>query len=162
VIKRIYVTNPEQGQDERALKGNIKIDDISFVYKGSLPALPNSKVKLTVNKKAVTLDNKSMILEQAPIIMSGNTMIPIRFVTEALGGTVKWNDAERKVTILRGDKLIELWIDNNNLLVNGNKVTAEVPPKIINNLTLVPLRVISEQLGWKVGWEPAGQVITLE
>jgi hypothetical protein len=162
VIKSIYVANPEQGQDERALQGKINFDDILFVYKGQLPALPQNKVKLTVNKNTATLNNKTMTLEQAPIIMSGNTMVPVRFVTEALGGTVSWSDSERKVTITRGEKLIELWINNPNLLVNGDTVTAEVAPLIVNNLTLVPLRVISEKLGWKVGWEPNGQIITLE
>jgi hypothetical protein len=108
------------------------------------------------------MNDKTMTLEQAPIIIQGNTLIPIRFVTEALGGVVKWTDSERKVTITRGDKLIELWIDKPDLLVNGTRVTAEVAPKIMNNLSMVPLRIISEQLGWKVGWEPKGQIITLE
>jgi hypothetical protein len=162
VIKSVYVTNPEQGQDERALQGKIKYDDILFVYKGQLPALSQNKVKLTVNKKTAFLNNKTMTLEQAPIIISGNTMVPVRFVTEALGGTILWGDSERKVSITRGDKLIELWINNPDLLVNGDTVTAEVAPIIANNLTLVPLRIISEKLGWKVGWDPKGQIITLE
>ncbi|MBP1992631.1 phosphodiester glycosidase family protein [Paenibacillus eucommiae] len=161
-IKKIYVVSPEQGQDERALKGEVRFDDVTFVYKGKLPSLPYSKVKLTVNKKTGILNNKSITLEQAPIITSGNTMIPIRFVTEALGGTVKWDEKERKVTILRGDKLIELWIGKTDIVVNGDRVTAEVAPRIANDMTLVPLRIISEKLGWKVGWEPVGQVITLE
>jgi len=161
-LKSLYVTNPEQGQDERALKGKINFDDVSFVYKGQLTPLPMNKVKLTVNKRTVSLNNTTLTLEQAPVIINDNTMIPIRFVTEALGGTVKWEDATRKVTITRGDKMIELWIDDPELNVNGDRVTAEVAPRIMNNLSMVPLRLISEKLGWKVGWEPKGQVITLE
>lgn len=161
-IKSIYVANPEVGQDERALKGKINIDDISFVYKGQLSSPPMSKVTLTINKKTVTVNDKPMTLEQAPVIIKDNTMIPVRFVAEALGGTVTWSDAERKVTIVRGDKLMELWIDKADILVNGERVTAEVAPRIMNNLTVVPLRLISEKFGWKVGWEPKGQVITLE
>ncbi|MNH91917.1 hypothetical protein D3C73_444870 [compost metagenome] len=161
-IKSIYVANPEQGQDERALTGKINLDDITFIYKGELTALPKNKVTLTVNKKTALVNKQTMTLEQAPVIIKDNTMIPIRFVTEALGGDVKWNEAERKVTIVRGEKLLELWIDQADVLVNGQRITAEVAPKIMNNLTVVPLRLISEQLGWKVGWEPKGQVITLE
>jgi exopolysaccharide biosynthesis protein len=161
-IKRIYVVNPELGQDERALQGKINLDDITFVYKGKQAAQTLNKVKLIVNNKNVSVNDKTQTLEQAPVIISGNTMIPIRFVTEALGGTVKWNDKERKVTITRGDKRLELSIDKPDILVNGARVTAEVAPKIMNNLTVVPLRIISEQLGWKVSWQPVGQVITLE
>ncbi|MDF2649702.1 MAG: copper amine oxidase [Paenibacillus sp.] len=161
-IKSVYVANPANGQDERAPKGKINIDDISFIYKGQLAALPKNAVKLTVNKKQATLNDKSYTLEQAPTIVNDNTLVPLRFVTEALGGNVKWDDKERKVTVIRGDKLIDLWIDNADLLVNGDRVTAEVSPKIMNNVTMVPLRLISEKLGFKVGWEPKNYGITIE
>ncbi|MDD9271789.1 stalk domain-containing protein [Paenibacillus sp. GCM10023248] len=161
-IKSIYVANPANGQDERAAKGKINIDDISFIYKGQLAALPKNSVKLTINKKQVTVNDKAMTLEQAPTIVDDNTLIPIRFVTEALGGNVKWDEKERKVTVIRGDKLIDLWIDNADLLANGDRVTAEVAPKIMSNVTMVPLRVISEKLGFKVGWDPQNYGITIE
>lgn len=161
-IKSVYVANPANGQDERAPKGKINIDDISFIYKGQLAALPKNAVKLTVYKKQATLNDKSYTLEQAPTIVNDNTLVPLRFVTEALGGNVKWDDKERKVTVIRGDKLIDLWIDNADLLVNGDRVTAEVSPKIMNNVTMVPLRLISEKLGFKVGWEPKNYGITIE
>ncbi|MDQ0902956.1 stalk domain-containing protein [Paenibacillus sp. V4I7] len=161
-IKSVYIANPANGQDERAPKGKINIDDISFIYKGQLAALPKNAVKLTVNKKQATLNDKSYTLEQAPTIVNDNTLVPLRFVTEALGGNVKWDDKERKVTVIRGDKLIDLWIDNADLLVNGDRVTAEVSPKIMNNVTMVPLRLISEKLGFKVGWEPKNYGITIE
>lgn len=161
-IKSVYVANPSNGQDERALKGKINIDDISFIYEGQVAALPKNTVKLNVYKKQATLNDKSYTLEQAPTIVNDNTLVPIRFVTEALGGNVKWDDKERKVTVVRGDKLIDLWIDNADLLVNGDRVTAEVSPKIMNNVTMVPLRLISEKLGFKVGWEPKNYGITIE
>ncbi|MDQ0918567.1 stalk domain-containing protein [Paenibacillus sp. V4I5] len=161
-IKSVYVANPANGQDERAPKGKINIDDISFIYKGQLAALPKNAVKLTVYKKQATLNDKSYTLEQAPTIVNDNTLVPLRFVTEALGGNVKWDDKERKVTVLRGDKLIDLWIDHADLLINGDRVTAEVSPKIMNNVTMVPLRLISEKLGFKVGWEPKNYGITIE
>ncbi|WP_254611590.1 copper amine oxidase N-terminal domain-containing protein [Paenibacillus sp. JMULE4] len=103
-----------------------------------------------------------MMLEQAPVIEKGNTLIPIRFVTDALGGTVRWDDTERKVTVIRGGKMIDLWIDNPDLIVNGQRVTAEVPPVIMNNLTMVPLRILSENLGWKVTWDPQTRQVTLQ
>ncbi len=161
-IKSVYVANPANGQDERASKGKINIDDISFIYKGQLAALPKNTIKLNVYKKQATLNDKSYTLEQAPTIVNDNTLVPLRFVTEALGGNVKWDDKERKVTVVRGDKLIDLWIDNADLLVNGDRVTAEVSPKIMNNVTMVPLRLISEKLGFKVGWEPKNYGITIE
>jgi hypothetical protein len=161
-LKGIYVANPQQGQDERVPIGKIMLDDISFVYPGTMPASSNNTVKLTINNRKVSVNDNTLTLDQAPIIINGNTMIPIRFVTEALGGTVKWDDTERKVTIIRDGKLLDLWIDNPDLLVNGQRITAEVAPKIMNNLSMVPLRIIAENMGWKVGWDPKGQIVTLQ
>jgi hypothetical protein len=161
-IKSVYVVNDKVGQDERAAKGKIGIDDITFSYKGQLTAPSNNSVNLTINKTAVSVNGKGMTLEQAPIIVKGNTLIPIRFVTDALGGTVRWDDKERKVTVIRGNKMVDLWVDQADLLVNGQRITAEVPPQIMNNLTVVPLRILSENLGWKVTWDGKTQQITLQ
>ncbi|MGF9915667.1 stalk domain-containing protein [Paenibacillus ehimensis] len=161
-VKSVYVVNEEIGQDERAAKGKIGIDDITFTYRGAVQQPSNNSVQLTVNKKAVKVNGKEMTLEQAPIITEGNTLIPIRFVTDALGGKVSWDEKERKVTILRGGKMIDLWIDNKDLIVNGQRITAEVPPVIMKDLTMVPLRILSENLGWKVTWDGKTQQITLQ
>lgn len=161
-VRSVYVVNEEIGQDERAAKGKIELDDITFTYKGDIVTPSNNQVNLTINKTTVAVNKKNMTLEQAPIIVSGNTLIPIRFVADALGGTVKWDEKERKVTVIRGDKLIDLWIDNPELIINGQRVTAEVAPKIMNNVTVVPLRILSENMGWKVTWDEKTQQITLQ
>lgn len=161
-VKSLYLVNEEVGQDERAAKGSIGIDDITFTYRGDVQQPALNTVGLTVNKKTVTVNGQSMTLEQAPYITEGNTLIPLRFVTDALGGTVRWDDTERKVTVIRGTKLIDLWIDRKDLLVNGQRVTAEVAPTIKSDLTMVPLRILSENLGWKVTWDAKTQQITLQ
>ncbi|MFC0212918.1 stalk domain-containing protein [Paenibacillus chartarius] len=161
-LKSIYVANPEQNQDERASTGKIALDDIAFVYPGQMPAATNNQVKLTINNRKGSINGKAVTLEQAPIIINGNTMIPVRFAAEALGANVEWEPNERKVTITRGTKLIDLWIDSPDLLVNGGRVTAEVAPVIRNNLTLVPLRIIAENMGWKVEWDPKSQNVNLQ
>jgi exopolysaccharide biosynthesis protein len=161
-VRNVYVVNDAIGQDERAAKGAIGIDDITFTYKGQVAVPSKNTVNLTINKTAVSVNGKGMTLEQAPVIEKGNTLIPIRFVTDALGGTIRWDEKERKVTVIRGDKMVDLWIDNPDLLVNGQRVTAEVAPKIMNNLTVIPLRILSENLGWKVTWEEKTQQITLQ
>ncbi|ULL19465.1 copper amine oxidase [Paenibacillus sp. H1-7] len=161
-VKSVYVVNDKMGQDERAAVGKVGLDDITFSYKGQITTPSNNSVKLTVNKTAVTVNSKNMTLEQAPVIISGNTLLPIRFVTDALGGTVRWDDNERKVTVIRGDKMIDLWIDNPDLIVNGKRITAEVAPRIMKDVTMVPLRILSENLGWKVTWDEKTQQITLQ
>lgn len=161
-LKRIYVANPEQGQDERLAKGAIAIDDISFLYKGKLPESPKSTIKLTIDKNTMIVNNNPITIDQPPVIVNDNTLVPVRFVIEALGGQIVWNNEERKVTVLKDDHLFDLWLDQKDLIMDGDRVTAEVAPQLINERTMVPLRLLSEKLGWKVTWDNDTRSVTLE
>lgn len=46
-----------------------------------------------------------------------------------------------------------------NVIINGNKTEFDVPPKIINNRTMVPMRKIFETLGANVEWVSEAQLI---
>jgi trimeric autotransporter adhesin len=161
-ITRLYVASVEQGQDERELTGAIEFDNIKFQYKGAVPALPRNQVALTIDKKAVQVNGASQTVDQAPLIVAGNTLVPIRFVTEALGGTVDWNNDERKVTIVRGQQMMEFRLGQKDYLADGVRKTAEVSPEIRGESTMVPLRVLTEYLGWKVNWDQNTRTVTLE
>jgi len=53
-----------------------------------------------------------LTLDSPPIIKNGRTLLPIRAIIEALGGTVEWNASEKKVTVSLEQNTIELWIGN--------------------------------------------------
>jgi hypothetical protein len=67
--------------------------------------LGTHKVVLTINKPVAVVDGKSARMDTAdakvvPVILHGTTMVPFRFVIEALGGSVQWNGTLRTVTVL--------------------------------------------------------------
>lgn len=162
-VMNVYVTNPEEGQDERALQGKVQFDNISFIYPTSTAPKPNAKVvTMTLNNKVVQMDDKKITLEQAPVEIDGNTLVPIRFIAEAFGGDIKWDPKQKKTTIFLGNKMLELWNGKDEMVFTGKRVSTEVGPRIMNGLTMVPLRVIAEELNWKVGWEPKTKTITLK
>lgn len=88
-----------------------------------------------------------------PIILENRTLVPVREVFEALGGEVEWDNTERRVDVNFGEKKISLWIDNKNAMVNGDAIEIDVPAKIINSKTMVPVRFISEKGGLNVSWD---------
>ncbi|MEF3305153.1 stalk domain-containing protein [Paenibacillus sp. GYB003] len=160
-MTRLYVANPENGHDERELKGQIAFDDIAFQYKKSTPSAKNS-VKLTIDQKSLTVNGSPLVLDQAPVIYKGNTLVPVRFVIEAMGGQLTWVDGERKVILIKDNHLIELWLDKTGLIADGEAIEAEVPPLLMTERTMVPLRIISERMGWKVTWDEQTRSVTLE
>ena len=103
-----------------------------------------------------------------PIIIPkwGRTVVPIRAIVEALGGTIEWDGTERKVTIHFNGTTIELWIDKPQAKVNGKMKwidpnNHDVKPIIVNSRTMLPLRFVAENLGCTVGWDAATRTITI-
>lgn len=106
-----------------------------------------SEVTVLVN------NNKIAFPDQKPYIDQNNrTLVPIRFVSEALGADVGWNGETSTVTITQKEKTIVLKIGENKASVNGQTKTFDTKAVIKNRRTMVPLRFVSECLGARVDW----------
>ncbi|MGZ4134532.1 MAG: stalk domain-containing protein [Tumebacillaceae bacterium] len=51
------------------------------------------KVVLKQGSKTATVNGKSVVLDQSAIVLGGRTMVPLRFISEALGAKVDWDQA---------------------------------------------------------------------
>ena len=90
--------------------------------------------------------------QMPPIILNDRTLVPVREVFEYLGGTVNWDNNERRVDVTLDKKTISLWIDKTTAKVDGKEIELDVPAKIINNKTMVPARFIAEKGDLVVDW----------
>jgi len=97
-----------------------------------------------------------------PVIVNGRTLVPIRAIIEAMGGTVDWNAAEQKVTVKLLDKAVELWIGKTSATVSGVQKPLDVGPKLINGRTMMPARFILESLGATVDWDEKTQSVMVK
>ncbi|MCL6458904.1 MAG: phosphodiester glycosidase family protein [Gorillibacterium sp.] len=164
-LNRIYVANPADGQDERLAVGSIGLDDISFQYKTTTPVTTKNKVVLTLGKKDVLINGAKVSLGTVPapyIGKDGRTMVPVRFVTQALGGTIEWNQATQKVGVMRGTQLADMWLGQKTMVMNGKTVVSDAPPVLLSATTMIPLRILSEYFHWKVIYNDAAKTVTLE
>lgn len=87
-----------------------------------------------------------------PIIISGRTMVPIRAIVEAMGGTVSWDGKTQKITLTARGNTVEMWLGSKEMRINGNSVKIDVPPTSKNGRTFVPVRFAAENLNCKVDW----------
>lgn len=99
--------------------------------------------------------------DQKPFIDNSRTLVPMRAIFEALEAEVIWNGEDRTITVEKGENSILLTIDSNKISVNGKEKTIDVPAKIVNNRTVVPLRAISEALDSSVEWYPDSKTILI-
>ena len=141
--------------------GKLDSDVVTFEYRvadgspGSAPLM----IRLTIGAKAASVNDIPYILEAEPFINAeaGRTLVPIRFISEALGAEVGWDPQSRQVTITYVDKEIILTIGSTEVKVNGEKRTIDCAPVIpASGRTFVPLRFISETLEAEVVYDPNG------
>ncbi|MEF3318278.1 copper amine oxidase N-terminal domain-containing protein [Peptoniphilus grossensis] len=112
----------------------------------------NSEIKILVAGKEIKPETPAYI-------ENGRTMVPLRFISEALGEKVDWK-ADTK-TVIVGDNKASLVIGEKEINANGKKIAIDSPAVIKDSRTFVPLRAISEILGAKVDWESSTRSVKI-
>lgn len=100
------------------------------------------------------VDGNDITRLSSPIIENDRTLVPIRFISEELGATVTWNQDERSVYVKKGNNSVLLRIGSHLVQYDngGDYDVSDVAPKIYNDRTFVPLRLVSNALDISVGW----------
>lgn len=161
-LKRVYVVTTPDGQDERAATGTVGLDNIKLQYAATATTPTKGHIEMTIGKKSAVSNGKTIAMEVAPFETGGTTYVPIRFVTDAMGVTLKWDNKLNRVTVLNGSKMLEMVIGKKEIIINGALSETEVAPIIKNGRTLIPIRLFSEKLGLKVTYDSKTKKIAID
>jgi hypothetical protein len=121
-------------------------------------------IVLTIGGTDIMVNGEQYAMDTAPYINAdaGRTLVPVRFVSEALGAEVDWVGETRQVVIRDGGKEIILTIGSTEVLVNGAQQTIDCAPEVLPpGRTFVPLRFAGEALGAQVDYVHETRVITI-
>lgn len=104
----------------------------------------------------------SVKLEGETVKRQGNFLFVQLRQFEELGAQIAWNQATRTATFVVGDTKVEITVGSTTARVNGQAVTMPVAAFIDAALgrTYVPVRFVSEALGWNVHWAQ-GDIVTI-
>lgn len=134
----------------------------SLVQKGSTPAsqsvsrtstssnstmYPASDIKVYVNGKLQSFD-------VSPVIENGRTLVPMSTIFKNMGASVSWNQSTQTVTASKSGSTVSLTIGAATALIDGQARKLDVPAKIVNGRTLVPLGFVGSAYGGRVAWDP--------
>lgn len=140
-------------------KGGVTVDTTFKQAEGAAntdkPAAATKTIILQIGSTAVLVDDQAIINDVAPVIRNDRTLVPIRVITEALGGQVAWNEAAKEVTLTVNGKEIKMTI---------GKVLEKygVAPVIIGGRTFVPVRFVADELGAVTTWDDATKTVTIQ
>ena len=88
-----------------------------------------------------------------PIIEDSSTLVPMRFLFEQMGADVEWDSETQTATATIENKAVTFSIDNVNARINNKPAKMDVPARLVNGKTMVPLRFLSENMGYDVDWD---------
>ena len=147
-------TTTDKDKDNNKTIDNDKTTDNNQAKDDNSAAEKSKVIKLQIGSRIVNVDNEAVIYDAAPVIRNDRTLVPIRIVTETLGGKVDWNGATKEVT---------LHIDGKEIKMTVGKTLEKygVAPVIIDGRTFVPVRFVADELGATVAWDNATKTVTI-
>ena len=109
----------------------------------------------------INLNGKILSFEVPPTIVDDRTLVPMRFLFEQMDATVEWEAETQTATVYKEDDIISFSIDDTDANVNNAVKAMEVPARLINGKTMIPLRFLSEELGYTVDWNNDLRMVTI-
>ncbi len=100
----------------------------------------------------VVIDGKQIMFDVDPLISKGRTLVPMRTIFEELGLTVVWDETATTAQGTSTDISVLFTIGRTTAWVNNVEMLLDVPASIIGGRTMIPLRFLSENMGYNVVW----------
>lgn len=133
----------------------------------------DGEVRVTIGEKSLVMDGETVEMDAAAYIQtsSNSTMVPLRFVTLALGvdqdavtdadnsSKIAWDATSKTATIMYSagsqQKIIQFTAGSPNMIVDGVTITMEngVVSEIVDGRMYVPFRALGQALGVPVTWD---------
>lgn len=127
----------------------------------SASAQPALYIQLQIGSTEALVNKTKTQIPNAPIKIDGHTMVPFRFLGDALHADVGWDQAKKMVTLTLGDRAVELIIGQPEAKVNGKSIALTTPAVVKSGSTLVPLRFVTENLDLYVNYIAADETIEI-
>lgn len=131
----------------------------------------STEIKLTIGSATAYVNGEAKELPAAPFIESSRTLVPLRFVGEAFGAEVNYDDATTAISIVDsnwpkrgGDLNLALWnkpAGKFNSIITDETYTTEITSKVFDGLwrydeRVIPIPAMAE--GWE--WDESNTVLT--
>lgn len=131
-------------------------ETMQLIYDGEAHLYYNDPITLYID------GNQVITTVMPPIQFDGAVVVPAREVFSVTGANVEWRPSEQSVYVHNETRLIVLKINSNEAWVDGETKYLDMPAKLINDKVMIPVRFISEALGYTVDWSQTERAIRIE
>ena len=158
---RIYLVAGNGGYGTCAELGFIQTkEDYERDYK-----LAEEIYKLQIDSKDIYVKKngveKTVKTDVAPYIYEGSTMIPLRGLLAEMGAEITWISDIQRIEVKTDKSFLEFRIEDDEAFMDSVRYSMPVAPQITEGRTFIPLRFVSENLGYYVYWNGETREITI-
>ena len=101
---------------------------------------------------AVFHNGSEVLFDQEPVMEHDRVLVPVRAIFEATGAEVEWEEEPQTVTARTCMGTVIMQANNPVMTVDGEAIELDVPPRVVNGRTLVPVRAAAQGSGARVEW----------
>ncbi|GIP33841.1 beta-propeller domain-containing protein [Paenibacillus sp. J2TS4] len=110
----------------------------------------------------VVMNGETVVFETAPYQVGSTMMVPLREWAEALGASVQWDSSAHTATAALEGQEWKVTLHSSTTYRNGAPMELEQPATLQDGRMMVPLRAMSEALGYIVKWDSAQKQVLVD
>lgn len=129
--------------------------NMDLFYHGKHHAYNASEIQIYLDGKKYTDPN------MPAVSIDGRTMLPMRGISQEMGCSVTWNEDKQQVYAVSDTHAIVFEIGSKTGYKNGEPFTMDVPPMIVNDRTMLPVRAFAKALDLDVVWEDPTRTVKI-
>ena len=118
----------------------------------------------SIGSSTYSVNGQQHSMDAAPYVENGRTMLPVKYVAEALGvpdNDIDYDQSARKVIIINGSQVIQLTIGSIIMILDGAPITMDTAPEIAGGRTYLPVAWLAQALGANISWNASMQQVTI-
>lgn len=131
-----------------------------------VPDVKREKVYMQLGSKTIKTDKGTIKMDVEPSVIDSTTLLPLRYVGEALEITVTWNVYSKQVKAYdkQTGKLRYFKLNDNRVYDNNGNVilTGITNTQVVNGRTMIPVRLLAESFDCKVDFDRDTKTIIIE
>lgn len=94
-----------------------------------------------------------------PVLIDGVTYIPLRAFSDAIGGIIKWDEINNAATMEKDGHSFVFYLEKEYCIIDG--IQKKYPSIMYKDLSFIPVRAVSETLGYYVMWDDFYQTVKI-
>ncbi|MWC27980.1 stalk domain-containing protein [Paenibacillus sp. MMS18-CY102] len=110
----------------------------------------------------LTIDGVEKTFEPSMMTAANRMLVPFRFLTEAVGAKLTFNNATKQATVTYGDRVFTIADGSPYAVVGGEQTALSLAPVTLNGSLYVPVKDIGTLLGISVSWNASTRTVEVK